>query len=122
MLFRSERDFKIVSLPPTTHLQTRTPNQLMLPPGHPRVTVIQVLPQSKMWQDAKKSFAQMNVNGNLQNRIGIQMGQVEAIEIKEAAEEGRNGESLTFSTSYPSGSFPRGSFVLGGFVMGSLFQ
>jgi hypothetical protein len=48
-----------------------------------------------MWQDAKKSFAQMNVNGNLQNRIGIQMGQVEAIEIKEAAEEGRNRESET---------------------------
>jgi hypothetical protein len=52
-----ERDFKIVSLPPTAHLQTSTPNQLMLSPGHPRATVIQVLPQSKMWQDAKKSFA-----------------------------------------------------------------
>jgi hypothetical protein len=48
-----------------------------------------------MWQDAKKSFTQMNVNGNLQNRIGIQMGQVKAIEIKEAAEKGRNGESET---------------------------
>jgi hypothetical protein len=29
----------------------------MLPPGHPRATVIQVFPQSKMWQHAKKSFA-----------------------------------------------------------------
>jgi hypothetical protein len=48
-----------------------------------------------MWQDAKKSLAQMNVNGNLQNRIGIQMGQVKAIKIKEAAEKGRNGESET---------------------------
>jgi hypothetical protein len=67
----------------------------MLPPGHSRATVIQILPQSKMWQDAKKSLAQMNVNGNLQNRIGIQMGQVKAIEIKEAAEKGRNGESET---------------------------
>ena len=90
-----ERDFKIVSLPPTAHLQTRTPNQLMLPPGHPRATVIQVLPQSKMWQDAKKSFAQMNVNGNLQNGIGIQMGQIKTIEIKEAAEKGRNRKSET---------------------------
>jgi hypothetical protein len=27
-----ERDFKIISFPPTAHLQTRTPNQLMLPP------------------------------------------------------------------------------------------
>jgi hypothetical protein len=48
-----------------------------------------------MWQNAKKSFAQMNVNGNLQNGIGIQMGQVKTIEIKEASEEGRNGESET---------------------------
>jgi hypothetical protein len=37
----------------------------------------------------------MNVNGNLQNRIGIQMGQVKMIEIKEAAEKGRNGKTET---------------------------
>jgi hypothetical protein len=67
----------------------------MLPPGHPRATVIQVLPQSKMWQDAKKSFAQMNVNGNLQNGIGIQMGQIKAIEINETAEKRRNRKSET---------------------------
>ena len=48
-----------------------------------------------MRQDAKKSLAQMNVNGNLQNRIGIQMGQVKAIKIKEAAEKGRNGKTET---------------------------
>jgi hypothetical protein len=90
-----ERDFKIISLPPTAHLQTSAPNQLMLPPGHSRATVIQILPQSKMRQDAKISFAQVNVNGNLQNRIGIQMGQVKTIEIKEAAEKGRDGESET---------------------------
>jgi hypothetical protein len=48
-----------------------------------------------MWQNAKKSFAQMNVNGNLQNRIRIQMGQVKAIEIKEAAEKGGNRKSET---------------------------
>ena len=51
-----ERDFKIISLPPTAHLQTSAPNQLMLPLGHSRATVIKILPQSKMWQDAKKSF------------------------------------------------------------------
>jgi hypothetical protein len=90
-----KRDFKILGLPPTTHLQTSTPNQLMLPPNHPRATVIQVLPQSKMWQHTKKSFTQMNVNRNLQNRIGIQVGQVKAIKIKEAAEKRRNGESET---------------------------
>jgi hypothetical protein len=37
----------------------------------------------------------MNVNGNLQNRIGIQMGQVKMIEIKEAAEKGGNGKTET---------------------------
>jgi hypothetical protein len=37
----------------------------------------------------------MNENGNLQNRIGIQMGQVKMIEIKEAAEKGRNGKTET---------------------------
>jgi predicted DNA-binding protein (UPF0251 family) len=35
----------------------------------------------------------MNKNRNLQNRIGIQMGQIQAIEIKETAEERRNGKS-----------------------------
>jgi hypothetical protein len=90
-----ERDFKILSLSPTAHLQTSTPNQLMLTPSHSRVAVIQVLPQPKMWQHTKKGFAQMNVNRNLKNRIGIQVGQVKAIKIKEVAEKGRNGESET---------------------------
>jgi hypothetical protein len=57
--------------------------------------VIQILPQSKMGQHTKKSFAQMNINGNLQNGIGIQMGQIKTIEIKEAAEKGRNGKTET---------------------------
>jgi hypothetical protein len=35
----------------------------------------------------------MNKDGNLQNGIGIQMGQIQAIEIKETAEERRNGKS-----------------------------
>jgi hypothetical protein len=35
----------------------------------------------------------MNKNRNLQNGIGIQMGQIQAIEIKESAEERRNGQS-----------------------------
>jgi hypothetical protein len=28
----------------------------MLSSGHPRATVIQIFPQSKVWQDAKKSL------------------------------------------------------------------
>jgi hypothetical protein len=90
-----ERNFKILSFPPTAHLQTSTPDQLMLTPGHPRAAVIQVLPQPKMWQHSQESFAQMNVNRNLKNRIGIQVGQVKVVEIKEAAEERWNGESET---------------------------
>jgi hypothetical protein len=37
----------------------------------------------------------MNENGDLQDRIGIQMGQVEMVEIKEAAEKGRNRKAKT---------------------------
>jgi hypothetical protein len=35
----------------------------------------------------------MNVNRNLQNGIGIQMGQINAIEIKEIAEKGEIGRA-----------------------------
>jgi hypothetical protein len=35
----------------------------------------------------------MNENGDLHDRIGIQMGQVKMVEIKEAAEKGRNGKT-----------------------------
>jgi hypothetical protein len=37
----------------------------------------------------------MNINGNLQNGIGIQMGQIKTIEIKETVEKGRNRKSET---------------------------
>jgi hypothetical protein len=37
----------------------------------------------------------MNVNGNLENGIGIQMSQIKTIEIKEAAKKGRNRKSET---------------------------
>jgi hypothetical protein len=33
----------------------------------------------------------MNENGDLQDRIGIQMGQVKMVKIKEAAEKGEMG-------------------------------
>jgi hypothetical protein len=52
-----ERDLEIFSLPPTAHLQAGTPNQLMLSPGHPRATMIQVFPQPEMWKHAEKGFA-----------------------------------------------------------------
>jgi hypothetical protein len=35
----------------------------------------------------------MYKDGNLQDRIRVQVGQVQIVEIKEVAEEGRNGKS-----------------------------
>jgi hypothetical protein len=67
----------------------------MLSSGHPRPTVIQILPQTKVWQDAKKSLTKMNKDGDLQNRIGVQMGQIQVIEIKKTAEKGGNQKSKT---------------------------
>jgi hypothetical protein len=35
----------------------------------------------------------MNKDRNLQNRIGVQMSQIQIIKVKETAKEGRNGKS-----------------------------
>jgi hypothetical protein len=45
-----------------------------------------------VWQNTKESFAQVNKHGNLQNGIGIQVGQIQVIEVKETAEERGNGD------------------------------
>jgi hypothetical protein len=68
-----EWDVEVCCLSPTTHLQTRTTHELVLPAGHSKSKVVQVLPQAKMWQNTKVGFTQMNKNRNLQNGIGIQM-------------------------------------------------
>jgi hypothetical protein len=39
-----ERNVEVFCLPPAAHLQTCTTNELVLPPSHPRPTVIQILP------------------------------------------------------------------------------
>jgi hypothetical protein len=46
-----------------------------------------------MWQDAKKSLTQMNKDGDLQNGIGVHMGQIQVVEIEDTAEKGRNRKS-----------------------------
>jgi hypothetical protein len=48
-----------------------------------------------MGKNPKVGLTQMNKNGNLQDRIGIQVSQVQIVKIKETAEEGRNGKSET---------------------------
>ena len=52
-----EWDVKIVSLPPTAHLQTRASHKLVLPSGHPRPTVVQMLPKAEVRQNTKEGFA-----------------------------------------------------------------
>jgi hypothetical protein len=46
-----------------------------------------------MRKDSKVGFAQVNKNRNLQNRVGIQMSQIQMVEIKETAKERRIGRA-----------------------------
>jgi hypothetical protein len=46
-----------------------------------------------MRKNSKVGFAQVNKNRNLQNRVGIQMSQIQMVEIKETAKERRNRKS-----------------------------
>jgi hypothetical protein len=55
--------------------------------------MIQTFLEAKMGENPKISLTQMNKNGNLQDRIRIQVGHVQIVEIKEATEEGRNRKS-----------------------------
>ena len=55
--------------------------------------MIQVLPQTEVRKNSKVGFAQMNKDRNLQNRVGIQMSQIQMVKVKETAKEGRNGKS-----------------------------
>jgi hypothetical protein len=52
-----EWDVEVVSLPPTAHLQARAPHQLVLPSGHLKLTMVQILPKAKVGQNTKKGFA-----------------------------------------------------------------
>ena len=55
--------------------------------------MIQVLPQTEVRKNSKVGFTQMNKDRNLQNRVGIQMSQIQIVKVKETAKEGRNGKS-----------------------------
>jgi hypothetical protein len=55
--------------------------------------MIQVLPQTEVRKNSEENLTQMNKNRNLQNRIGVQMSQIQTIKVKETAKEGRNGKS-----------------------------
>jgi hypothetical protein len=52
-----EWNVEVTSLPSTAHLQAHGPHQLVLPPSHPKPTVVQILPKAKVGQNSKKGFA-----------------------------------------------------------------
>jgi hypothetical protein len=68
-----ERNVEILYFPPTTKLQTRTANKLVLYPSHRRLTMIKVFPETEMGENSEKGLAQMYENGDLQNGIRVQM-------------------------------------------------
>jgi hypothetical protein len=86
-------DVKVLCFPPATKLQTHAANELVLSPSHPRPTMIQVLLETEMGENPKIGLTHMYKNGNLQDGIRVQMGQVQFVEIKEATKKGRNGKS-----------------------------
>jgi hypothetical protein len=57
--------------------------------------MIKVFPETEMGENPEKGLTQMHKNGNLQNGIRVQMGQVQFIEIKETVEKGGDGKSKT---------------------------
>ena len=88
-----EGDVEVLCFPLTTQLQTCAANELVLSPSHPGSTMIQILPEVEMGENPEIGLTQMYKYRNLQDRIRVQVGQVQIIEIKEAMEEGRNGKS-----------------------------
>jgi hypothetical protein len=55
--------------------------------------MIQVFPQTEVRKNSKVGFTQMNKDRNLQNRVGIQVSQIQIVKVKETTKEGRNGKS-----------------------------
>jgi hypothetical protein len=55
--------------------------------------MIQVLPQTEVRENSKVGFAQVSKDRNLQNRVGIQVSQIQMVKVKETTKEGRNGKS-----------------------------
>jgi hypothetical protein len=55
--------------------------------------MIQILPQTEVRKNSNVGFAQMNKDRNLQNRVWIQVSQIQIVKVKETAKEGKNGKS-----------------------------
>jgi hypothetical protein len=46
-------------------------NYLMMSTCHPRLAMVDILPQSKVWANPKIGFAKMHEDGNLKNIIRV---------------------------------------------------
>jgi hypothetical protein len=68
-------------------LKTHTPNDLMVSDTRLKFQEKVILEQGKIRRDSKKSFAKMNEDGDLRNRIGIKMDQLDLVMIKKTAEK-----------------------------------
>lgn len=55
--------------------------------------MIKISPQPKVWVNPEKCFAEVHEDGNLKDGVGIQMGQIERVIVKEATEKGGNGQT-----------------------------
>jgi hypothetical protein len=91
-----QRDIEIFNLPASVKLQASTANKLMLSSSHLGLAVVEILPKPEMRKNSKESFAEVNKDGNLKNKIGVQVGKIQRINIEKAAEERRSwqGQSL----------------------------
>jgi hypothetical protein len=45
----------------------------MLPTCHPQLAMLEILPQSKVWDNPNIGFKEMHEHGDLENRIGVQV-------------------------------------------------
>jgi hypothetical protein len=74
-----EGDVEVLCFPPTMQLQTCAANEPVLSPSHPGSTMVQVLPKTEMGENPEIGLTQMYKNGNLQDGIRVQMGQVQFV-------------------------------------------
>jgi hypothetical protein len=55
--------------------------------------MVKVFPQAKVWINSQEGLAEVNEHDNLKHGVGIQMSQVERIEVNETTEKGINWQT-----------------------------
>ena len=63
-------------------LETGSPDYTNLPPFLSRFKVEEEMEQIEMGSNTKKSFAKVDEGGNMENRVGIQICQLNLIKMK----------------------------------------